>query len=222
MAIRIHPSILSADFANFEREFESISAADSIHIDVMDGHFVPNLTFGLPVVKRLVEVAKVSTDVHLMIENVDSLAVRYADVGASSITFHQEASQNPLATARAIRASGSKSAIAVKPGTSIEFVLDNLSEFDMVLIMTVEPGFGGQKFIADMLPKIEIARAAILKGGFEIDLQVDGGIDRETIVSASAAGANVFVAGSSVFGCSDRNLEIETLRKIASAHSSVA
>jgi ribulose-phosphate 3-epimerase len=219
MSIRIHPSILSADFANFESEFETLQGADALHIDVMDGHFVPNLTFGLPVVKRLVEVAKFETDIHLMIENVDVEAVKYAEIGANSVTFHWEASTQPIATARAIRAAGSRAAIAVKPGTDISLALDALNEFDMVLVMTVEPGFGGQKFMEDMIPKIEAARAEIARLALDVSIQVDGGIDRKTIASASDAGADCFVAGSSVFGSSDRAAEISLLREIATQHS---
>ncbi len=215
MTALIHPSILSADFANFQTEFVSISSADAIHVDVMDGHFVPNLTFGLPVVKRLVQISELPIDVHLMIENVDFLAVSYADTGAASVTFHQEASVEPVKLARQLRAAGAKASIAVKPGTGLEFVLDNLSEFDMVLVMTVEPGFGGQSFMSDMMPKVEQARAEIDRLGLNIRLQVDGGIDENTIKVAAQAGADTFVAGSSVFSKSDRNGQIELLRDIA-------
>ena len=219
MSIRIHPSILSADFANFEAEFQTLDGADALHIDVMDGHFVPNLTFGLPVVKRLVEVAKFDTDIHLMIENVDLEAVKYADTGASSVTFHWEASTKPVSTARAIRAAGARAAIAIKPGTDISVVIDSLNEFDMLLVMTVEPGFGGQKYLENMVPKIEAARAEVARLGLDLSIQVDGGIDRHTIASASAAGADCFVAGSAIFGSSDRPAEIALLRDIASQHS---
>ena len=215
MTALIHPSILSADFANFQTEFVSISSADAIHVDVMDGHFVPNMTFGLPVVKRLVQISELPIDVHLMIENVDFLAVSYADTGAASVTFHQEASVEPVKLARQLRAAGAKASIAVKPGTGLEFVLDNLSEFDMVLVMTVEPGFGGQSFMSDMMPKVEQARAEIDRLGLNIRLQVDGGIDENTIKVAAQAGADTFVAGSSVFSKSDRNGQIELLRDIA-------
>jgi ribulose-phosphate 3-epimerase len=212
MSAHIHPSILSADFVNFERDFQSISSADAIHVDVMDGHFVPNLTFGLPVVRRMVEVATAPIDVHLMIENVDELAVSYADVGAQSVTFHQEASPSPLILAKKIREAGAKVAIAVKPGTSIDFVLDNLNSFDMVLVMTVEPGFGGQKFMDEMMPKVAKAKSEIDRLGLNIRLQVDGGIDERTIATAAKAGADTFVAGSSVFSKSDRNAQIQLLR----------
>jgi ribulose-phosphate 3-epimerase len=215
MTAHIHPSILSADFANFQSEFATISQADAIHVDVMDGHFVPNLTFGLPVVKRLVEISELPIDVHLMIENVDSLAVKYAETGAESVTFHLEASNNPLKLARELKAAGARAAIAVKPGTNLDFVLDNLSEFDMVLVMTVEPGFGGQAFMDSMMEKVRQARSEITRLGLDVKLQVDGGIDTETVKIASAAGADTFVAGSSIFSKVHRNEEIILLREIA-------
>jgi ribulose-phosphate 3-epimerase len=215
MSVRIHPSILSADFVNFERDFESISNCDSIHVDVMDGHFVPNLTFGLPVVARMQSVAKRPLDVHLMIENVDTLAERYADTGVDSVTFHVEASKEPVALARRIRATGAKAAVAVKPDTSLDAVLDHLSEFDMVLVMTVEPGFGGQPLIESTLEKVAQARAAINKSGLNILLEVDGGVDASNISRIAAHGADTFVAGSAVFRADDRNAEIELLRNLA-------
>ena len=171
MSVRIHPSILSADFVNFEREIASISASDSIHVDVMDGHFVPNLTFGLPMVARMQAVAQRPLDVHLMIENVDTLAERYADTGVQSVTFHLEATLDAVSLARKIRAAGSKASIAVKPGTGLEEILSNLPEFDMVLVMTVEPGFGGQPLIESTLQKVAEARAAILKAAGEVGAQ---------------------------------------------------
>ncbi len=215
MTAHINPSILSADFANFESEFATITDADAVHVDVMDGHFVPNLTFGLPVVRRLIEISTLPIDVHLMIENVDTLAVGYADAGAASVTFHQEASKTPIELARALKGAGSKAAIAVKPGTGLNFVLDHLNEFDMVLVMTVEPGFGGQRFMPEMMDKVRTARAEIVRLGLDIRLQVDGGIDENTIEIASAAGADTFVAGSSIFSKSDRNQQIRTLREVA-------
>ena len=221
MSARINPSILSADFVNLQSEFETISSADAIHVDVMDGHFVPNLTFGLPVVRRIIEVAQLPIDVHLMIEGVDELGLHYADAGAQSITFHQEASQNPIELARSIRNSGSKASIAVKPGTSIDYVLDNLAEFDMVLVMTVEPGFGGQKFLDEMMPKVAAARAEISRLSLDIRIQVDGGIDESTIATAATAGADIFVAGSSVFSKTNRVDEIRLLRQIANKHMRV-
>jgi ribulose-phosphate 3-epimerase len=215
MTVRIHPSILSADFVNFERDFESIDNCDSIHVDVMDGHFVPNLTFGLPMVARMQQVASRPLDVHLMIENVDILAERYADTGVESVTFHLEASNEPFALAKRIRATGAKAAIAVKPGTALDSILDNLTEFDMILVMTVEPGFGGQALIESTLEKVAQARSAIDKSGLNILLEVDGGVDASNIARVAAHGADTFVAGSAVFKASDRNAEIEILRNLA-------
>lgn len=217
MSVRIHPSILSADFVNFERDFASISSCDSIHVDVMDGHFVPNLTFGLPMVARMQEVAERPLDVHLMIENVDTLAVRYADTGVQSVTFHLEATRDAVSLARKIRAAGARAAIAVKPGTGLEDVLSNLPEFDMILVMTVEPGFGGQPLLEATLQKVADARAAIDKSGLEILLQVDGGIDASNIARVAKLGADTFVAGSAVFKAADRNGQITHLRELASA-----
>lgn len=215
MHVKIHPSILSADFMNLEAEFASVSAADSIHVDVMDGHFVPNLTLGLPVVKRMQEVSKTPLDVHLMIENADELAFRYADLGVASVTFHAEAAEDIVATARKIKAAGAKAGVAVKPGTALEEILANLNEFDMVLIMTVEPGFGGQTFMTECLPKIQQARSEIDAQGFDIALQVDGGIDLSTIKSAAASGADTFVAGTAIFSVANRKERIAELRHIA-------
>jgi ribulose-phosphate 3-epimerase len=216
MTVRIHPSILSADFVNFERDFETISNCDSIHIDVMDGHFVPNLTFGLPMVARMQQIAPRPLDVHLMIENVDTLAERYADTGVDSVTFHAEASNNLVQLARQVRGCGAKVGVAVKPSTSLDEVLGNLLEFDMVLVMTVEPGFGGQPLIESCLQKVRQARAEIDRVGANVLLQVDGGIDENNIARVSGCGADTFVAGSAVFGYVDRAGQIDHLREKAS------
>ena len=218
MGVRIHPSILSADFVNFERDFLSIDNCDSIHVDVMDGHFVPNLTFGLPMVKRMQEVSPRPLDVHLMIENVDTLAERYSDVGVESVTFHQEASEEPVQLARRIRNSGTKVGIAIKPGTSVDLILDNITEFDMLLIMTVEPGFGGQKLIESCLAKVEAVRSELDRLGLGTRLQVDGGIDEHNIAAVAARGADTFVAGSAVFDrgpLDSRRERIDLLRSLA-------
>ncbi|MFB0835515.1 ribulose-phosphate 3-epimerase [Arthrobacter halodurans] len=213
----IHPSILSADFANLAAELGRIARADAVHVDVMDNHFVPNLTLGLPVVKRLGEVTDLPLDVHLMIGDVDRWAPGYADAGAASVTFHAEASAAPVRLARELRARGAKAAMALRPATAVEPYLDLLPELDMLLLMTVEPGFGGQAFLDVVLPKIRRARAAIDGAGLPVALQVDGGITRDTILRAAEAGADVFVAGSSVYGTADPAAAVDTLRKTAQA-----
>lgn len=211
---RIHPSILSADFANLEAELHRIDTADAVHVDVMDNHFVPNLTLGLPVVKRIAEVSALPLDVHLMIEDVDRWAPDYADLGVDSVTFHAEASAAPVRLARELRSRGSKAAMALRPATAVEPYLDMLAELDMLLLMTVEPGFGGQSFLDIILPKIRRARAAIEGAGLPLMLQVDGGITRETILRAAEAGADVFVAGSSVYGTEKPAAAIDILRHV--------
>jgi ribulose-phosphate 3-epimerase len=217
MDIRIQPSILSADFANFAVDFDSISAADGIHVDVMDGHFVPNMTFGPPMVKRMQEIAKLPLDVHLMIEDPDHWAPIYAALGVFSVTFHFEACQDSVATARAIRSMGSRAGIAIKPGTAVSDIESIISEFDQVLVMSVEPGFGGQPFIGNSLAKIAAVRLLIDANSPKTWLQVDGGIDESNIKEVSGAGADTFVAGSAVFKSLDRNEQINTLRDLALA-----
>jgi ribulose-phosphate 3-epimerase len=209
---RIHPSILSADFANLQSELKRISTADAVHVDVMDNHFVPNLTLGLPVVTRIQEVSPVPLDVHLMISDVDRWAPDYAKAGAASVTFHAEASAAPIKLARELRALGSRAAMALRPATPVEPYLDLLPELDMLLIMTVEPGFGGQEFLDVMLPKIQRARAAIDGSGADVAIQVDGGVSADTIARAADAGADVFVAGSAVYNASDPEAVIASLR----------
>ncbi|MCX2749286.1 MULTISPECIES: ribulose-phosphate 3-epimerase [unclassified Arthrobacter] len=208
----INPSILSADFVNLEAELKRISNADAVHVDVMDNHFVPNLTLGLPVVERIQAVSPVPLDAHLMIADADRWAPAYADAGVASVTFHAEAAMAPIKLARELRARGSKAGMALRPATPVEPYLDMLSELDMLLIMTVEPGFGGQSFLDVTLPKIRRARAAIDGSGIGVAIQVDGGVTEETIVRAAEAGANVFVAGSAVYGHKDPAAAIERLR----------
>lgn len=210
--VRIHPSILSADFVNLERDLERIATADGVHLDVMDAHFVPNLTFGLPMVQRIVEVTELPIDVHLMIDDPDTWAPQYAIAGVESVTFHAEATHDAVALARELRARGTRAAIALKPGTLVDDVLEHLTEFDMVLVMTVEPGFGGQAFMRDMLPKVEALRSRAEELGIELALQVDGGITADTLPIAAASGANIFVAGSAVYGHASPAERITELR----------
>ncbi|MBL0887737.1 ribulose-phosphate 3-epimerase [Myceligenerans indicum] len=218
MSALIAPSILSADFMNLESELQRISDADFAHVDVMDNHFVPNLTLGLPVFERLTKVSPVPVDAHLMIEDPDRWAPAYAEAGAASVTFHAEAAQAPVRLARELRRLGSRAGVALRPATPVEPFLDLLAEVDMILVMTVEPGFGGQSFIDGTLPKIRRARQAIGESGLDVWVQVDGGISRDTIDRAADAGANVFVAGSAVYGADDAAGEIAALRDLASAH----
>ncbi|WP_418276819.1 ribulose-phosphate 3-epimerase [Isoptericola jiangsuensis] len=218
MPALINPSILSADFANLERDLQAISTADYAHVDVMDNHFVPNLTLGLPVFERLTQISPVPVDGHLMIADPDRWAPAYAEAGAASVTFHAEAAQAPVRLARELRRLGARAGVALRPATPVEPFLDLLSEVDMILVMTVEPGFGGQSFIEGTLAKIRRARRAIGESGLDVHLQVDGGVSRSTIERAAEAGANVFVAGSAVYGADDVAGEIETLRAMASRH----
>jgi ribulose-phosphate 3-epimerase len=215
MSARINPSILSADFANFEAEFASISNADLIHVDVMDNHFVPNLTFGLPMVQRMQQITPKPLDVHLMISNVDHWAAGYAEAGAYSVTFHAEASDNPVELARKLKSIGARAGVAVKPGTSLGELIDNLAEFDQLLVMTVEPGFGGQSLIEHTLSKVSEARAKIDSEKLDVWLQVDGGIDESNIARVAELGADTFVAGSAVFKSGDRQAQIDNLRSLA-------
>ena len=215
MSARINPSILSADFVNFERDFGTIANSDLIHVDVMDNNFVPNLTFGLPMVARMQQVTPKPLDVHLMIANVDKWAPGYAETGAFSVTFHAEASENPVALARAIRNIGARAGVAIKPGTDVEPFLELLHEFDQLLVMTVEPGFGGQSLIEDTLTKVSKARRKIDAEKLDVWLQVDGGIDESNIERVAALGADTFVAGSAVFKAADRAKQIENLRQLA-------
>jgi ribulose-phosphate 3-epimerase len=215
MSARINPSILSADFVNFEAEFATIADADLIHIDVMDNHFVPNLTFGLPMVRRMQEITPKPLDVHLMISNADQWAIGYAEAGCFSVTFHAEATANPVSLARKIRATGARAGVAIKPGTSVDSFLEDLAEFDQLLVMTVEPGFGGQSLIEHTLEKVSKARRRIDSERLDIWLQVDGGIDESNIQRVAEFGADTFVAGSAVFKAQDRAKQIDNLRNLA-------
>jgi ribulose-phosphate 3-epimerase len=213
----IAPSILSADFARLGEEADAVANADWLHVDVMDGHFVPNLTIGLPVVRSLHKVAALPLDCHLMIDDPDRWAPDYAEAGAANVTFHVEAAQDAAQTARAIRAAGALAGLSIKPNTPLEPYLDLLRDFDTLLVMTVEPGFGGQEFMGHMLPKVRLARDHVRSGHLRLFVEVDGGVDLNTIEAAAEAGADVFVAGSSVYGADDPGKAVEALRVKARA-----
>lgn len=217
--IQILPSILSSDYSCLADEFRRMqtAGADMLHIDVMDGHFVPNITLGPPIMKCLRPCTDLPFDVHLMITHPLQYIPDFADAGANIITFHVEADSNIPATLAAIRQSGCKPALSVKPGTPVEALFPFLEGVDMVLIMTVEPGFGGQSFLQDMLPKIKALRRECSRRKLSLDIQVDGGITAETIVEAARAGANWFVAGSAIFHAQDAKAQIRHMRALAEA-----
>lgn len=211
MQAKIAPSMLASNFARLEEELQKCSSADFIHLDVMDGCFVPNITFGAPVIAALKKVCTVPFDVHLMIRDPLAYIEDFCRAGADLISFHFESESDPGQTVDKIIACGARAAIALKPATPVEAVLPYLDRLSMVLVMTVEPGFGGQKFMADMLPKVQRLRA--LRP--DLDIEVDGGISPDTIAAAAKAGANVFVAGSAVFGSPDPAQTIQKLRSCA-------
>jgi ribulose-phosphate 3-epimerase len=218
-APRINPSILAADFVNMQRDLARIATADFAHVDVMDNHFVPNLTFGPQMVERIQATSPVPLDVHLMISDPDRWAPGYAELGAASVTFHLEAAADPVALARRLRDMGSRAGVAIKPGTAGEALYDILDEFDQVLVMTVEPGFGGQGFMPEMMPKLRALRDEARRRGSDVWLQVDGGISDATIAQAAQAGADTFVAGSAVYGADDIEAAVTRLRELARAAS---
>jgi ribulose-phosphate 3-epimerase len=214
--VQIAPSLLSADFARLAEESAAVAdAADWLHVDVMDNHFVPNLTVGLPVVVSLLEHVRLPVDCHLMIDDPDRWAPGYAEAGAGNVTFHAEAAAAPIRLARAIRREGARAGLALKPGTAIEPYEEVLGELDMILVMTVEPGFAGQPFLPHVLPKLRRARELVRGRDLDVWLQVDGGVDEESIVRCAEAGADVFVAGSAVFAADDPVAAVNGLRAAA-------
>jgi len=218
-APRINPSILAADFVNMQADLARIATADFAHVDVMDNHFVPNLTFGPQMVERIQATSPIPLDVHLMITDPDCWAPGYAEIGAASVTFHLEAATDPVALARRLRSIGARAGVAIKPGTAAEPLYDILGEFDQILVMTVEPGFGGQGFMPETMPKLRALADEAKRRGSDVWLQVDGGISDATIAQAAAAGADTFVAGSAVYGSHDIEAAVTRLRGLARAGS---
>src|SRR4051794_18648513 len=223
MGVQISPSLLAADFSRLADEAAAVGdAADWLHVDVMDNHFVPNLTVGLPVVESLLKNATLPIDCHLMIDEPDRWAPAYADAGARNVTFHVEAAAAPVRLARELRSLGARAGMALKPATPVEPYADLLAELDMLLVMTVEPGFGGQRFLDVVLPKVRRARELMRQRDLAVWLQVDGGVDETTIVQCAEAGADVFVAGSAVYAADDPSAAVTRLRGAAEAATQTA
>ncbi|MBS9532205.1 ribulose-phosphate 3-epimerase [Mycobacterium sp. M1] len=215
----IAPSILSADFARLADEVAAVKGADWLHVDVMDAHFVPNLTLGLPVVQSLLKATDIPMDCHLMIDDPGRWAPGYAEAGAYNVTFHAEATENPVAVGRDIRAAGAKAGLSIKPGTPLEPYLEILRDFDTLLVMSVEPGFGGQSFIPEVLDKVRTVRKLVDAGELSILVEIDGGINADTVEQAAEAGVDCFVAGSAVYSAADPAAAVESLRRQAVAAS---
>ena len=214
----IAPSILSADFAHLADEAAAVAGADWLHVDVMDNHFVPNLTLGLPVVQSLLKATDIPIDCHLMIDDPDKWAIGYAEAGAYNVTVHAEAVADPIRVAANLRAAGAKAGLSLKPCTDLEDWIEALRHYDTLLVMTVEPGFGGQSFMPEMMSKIRRARTLVDTGHLTVLVQVDGGITAETIEQAAEAGADCFVAGSAVYSADDPAAAVAALRVVAAAH----
>lgn len=215
--MRITPSVLNADLSDLAGTLARIPSSDAVHVDIMDNHFVPNMTFGLPVVEALRRRTELPMDIHLMVDNPDVYAPQFAELGCESVTFHAEASAVPIRLARELRRLGARASMALRPATPIEPYADMLGELDQMLLMTVEPGFGGQKFLDLVLPKIRRARRLVAATGQDIWIQVDGGVGVETIGRCAEAGADVFVAGTAVFRADDPDAMVRQLREQATA-----
>ncbi len=215
--MRITPSVLNADLSDLAGTLARIPSSDAVHVDIMDNHFVPNMTFGLPVVEALRRRTELPMDIHLMVDNPDVYAPQFAELGCESVTFHAEASAAPIRLARELRRLGARASMALRPATPIEPYADMLGELDQMLLMTVEPGFGGQEFLDLVLPKIRRARRLVAATGQDIWIQVDGGVGVETIGRCAEAGADVFVAGTAVFRADDPDAMVRQLREQATA-----
>jgi ribulose-phosphate 3-epimerase len=213
----IAPSILSADFARLAQEAEAVRGADWLHVDVMDGHFVPNLTIGLPVVQALIGATDIPLDCHLMIDDPDRWAIGYAEAGAHNVTVHAEAAADPVKLAADLHAAGAKAGLSVKPGTPLQPHLETLRHYDTLLVMSVEPGFGGQKFMPEVLDKVRTARRLVDTGHLTVLVEIDGGINADTIEAAAEAGVDCFVAGSAVYSADDPAAAVAALRGQAAA-----